>query len=151
MELELLRLDSQEDLTFGALFVNEPKKYLCATLEDEHREVKVWGETRIPAGRYLLSLRDVGPLHERYKERFGEAHRGMLWLRDVPGFEYICIHIGNDEDDTGGCPLVGYGVDRVGGRLTDSLLAYSAIYGPIADAIESKEAWITITDYDDPK
>ena len=149
MNIELLRIDSREDLTFGAMFdVNHRKKYLCATLEDEHRGVKVPGYTRIPQGRYLLTLRSEGSMHGKYKDRYGASHRGMLWLRDVPGFEYVYIHVGNHSGDTSGCILVGYGVDRIGGRVTSSDRAYRDIYGSIADAIESTEAWITIIDYD---
>ena len=59
MKLEVLRISSQDDSTSGILFdvVNGKRKFLCYTLEDEQRDVKVWGETRIPAGEYKLSLR----------------------------------------------------------------------------------------------
>ena len=34
-------------------------------------------------------------------------HKGMLWVRDVPGFEYILIHTGNTDEHTSGCLIVG--------------------------------------------
>ena len=34
-------------------------------------------------------------------------HKGMLWVRDVPGFEYILIHTGNTDEHTAGCLIVG--------------------------------------------
>ena len=36
------------------------RKFLAYTLEDEYREEKVYGETRIPNGTYELGLRKVG-------------------------------------------------------------------------------------------
>ena len=56
MKLEVLRFSSQSDCTHGLLFeVTEVKKhFLCYTLEDEHRVLKVKGETRIPAGTYNI-------------------------------------------------------------------------------------------------
>jgi hypothetical protein len=62
----------------------------------------------------------------------------MLWVRDVPGFEYILIHIGNDDDDSAGCLLVGdsqtQNITKRGfiGASTD---AYKRIYPPIADVL----------------
>ena len=51
MELEVLRFSSQKDSTNGLLFdVTDGRKFLCYTLEDEHREEKEYGETRIPSG-----------------------------------------------------------------------------------------------------
>ena len=64
MELELLRISSQEDSTNGILFnATDGRKFLCYTLEDQHRETKVWGDTRIPAGTYRITLRTVGGHH----------------------------------------------------------------------------------------
>jgi hypothetical protein len=145
MELELLRIDSQENVTIGGLYLLAPRKFLCFTLEDEARDVKVAGETRIPAGRYQIKLRTEGQFHQRYSMRFPSFHRGMLWLQDVPNFEYILIHIGNGGDDTAGCVLVGDTalprVQQIGG----SEVAYRRIYPPIAEVLlAGREAWITV-------
>ena len=46
--------------------INRGKRtFLAYTLEDEQRDVKVYGETRIPAGTYKLKLRTVGGFHTR--------------------------------------------------------------------------------------
>ncbi len=68
MKLEVLRTSSQVDCTHGLLFeVNElGKHFLCYTLEDEQRVLKVKGETRIPAGTYKIELRREGGFHARY-------------------------------------------------------------------------------------
>ena len=79
MILELLRISSQEDSTNGVLFAvndNGDREFLCYTLEDEYRERKVKGETRIPAGEYAITLRDYGGFHNRYAGRFPEMHKG---------------------------------------------------------------------------
>lgn len=145
MELKLIRNRNSNDATVGVLLQYE--EYLCGILEDEPRTKKVWGETRIPAGRYQIKLRTTGGFHERYSKRFGEDwHKGMLHLQDVPNFKYILIHIGNDDDDTAGCLLVGTVVPGEY-RLKDSTIAYKEIYPPIRDALlQGEEVWITIHD-----
>jgi hypothetical protein len=67
-------------------------------------------------------------------------HKGMLWLRDVPGFEWVYIHIGNTDDDTEGCILVGETIDYESGFMGRSVKAYRYIYPLIATAIEIGEA-----------
>ena len=59
MKYEVLRVSSGKDSTSGLLFEidNNKRTFLAYTLEDEQRDVKVWGETRIPAGTYKLKLR----------------------------------------------------------------------------------------------
>lgn len=153
MKLEVLRFSSQKDSTLGLLFdiTDGDRKFMAYTLEDEHRDVKVMHETRIPAGTYRITMRTVGGFHAKYTKRFGELHKGMLWLRDVPNFEYILIHAGNDDDDTSGCLLVGDTQTQnvtSDGFVGSSVNAYKRIYRPIADAIERGEVTITYTDYD---
>ena len=157
MKLEVLRFSSQEDSTNGILFdvTGGERKFLCYTLEDEYREEKVSGETRIPAGTYDIVLRTVGGFHSRYVKKYGEMHKGMLWVWDVPGFEYILIHTGNTDEHTAGCLLVGdtqqanFGSSN--GMVGSSVNAYKRIYPPIAAAIESGEKVTmesTYTDFD---
>jgi len=154
MKLEVLRISSQDDSTNGILFdVTEGRKFLCYTLEDEYRETKVMSETRIPAGTYKITLRKVGGFHGRYEAKYGEMHKGMLWVRDVPGFEYILIHTGNTDEHTAGCLLVGdsqqNNIIKADGFIGSSTAAYKRIYPPIAAALEAgEEVTITYTDYD---
>jgi hypothetical protein len=154
MKLEVLRYSSQEDSTLGALFdITNGRKFLCYTLEDEYREEKIMHETRIPAGTYKITLRTVGGFHQRYSKRFKDIHHGMLWVRDVPNFEYILIHCGNDDDDTSGCLLVGdtqtSNANGSDGFVGSSTLAYKQIYPKIAEALlNSEEVTITYVDFD---
>ncbi len=89
-------------------------EHLCFVLEDEGRNRKVFGQTRIPAGRYRLTLRtNVAPpgqkktFHQRYLDRFGDRHKGMIEITGVPTHTAVLIHIGNKETETAGCQLPG--------------------------------------------
>lgn len=149
MELLVKRISHDAESTVGELLVNGEKE--CFTCEDEPRDKKVKGETRIPAGRYRVVLRKEGGFHQRYLKKFGpQFHRGMLWLKDVPGFEWILIHIGNSEKDTDGCILVGARLVKNangGGTVQQSEIAYRALYPVVAAALEvGEEVWITIND-----
>ena len=148
MKLEVLRFSSQKDSTNGILFdVTDGRKFLCYTLEDEHRDVKEYGETRVPAGTYNITLRTVGGFHGRYLKKYGEMHKGMLWVRDVPNFEYILIHIGNTDEHTAGCLLVGNSADMKG-FIGKSTAAYKNIYPEVAQALlDGEEVWITYRDF----
>lgn len=139
MDIDLIRYRDENDYTQGLFFING--FFECHTLEDEFRSKKVHSETRVWSGRYKLALRKEGGFHNRYLKKFGEDfHKGMLWVKDVPDFEYILIHIGNDDEDTSGCILVGTTVSSDdSGFMKGSLIAYKKIYPQIAKAIESGE------------
>jgi hypothetical protein len=96
MELLLQRLECEEGLTTSALFVG--RVLFALVPEDPHRDVKVKGQTRIPAGRYRLTLEDSPKFTPKY------GHK-LLTVCDVPGFEGIRVHRGNSPSDTMGCIL----------------------------------------------
>jgi len=155
MKLQVVRFSSQVDSTSGLLFeINElGKHFLCYTLEDEARVLKVKGETRVPAGTYKIKLRTEGGFHERYSRKYPNIHIGMLHIVDVPGFEYILIHTGNTDEHTAGCLLVGDSQENNviirDGFVGKSNNAYKRIYPRIAKAIESgEEVKIEYVDFD---
>jgi len=82
----------------------------------------------------------------RYRARFTTInHRGMVWLQNVPNFDWVYLHLGNSHDDTQGCILVGRDVYDY--KLGHSRIAYERIYNTIVDGIESDEgATLEITD-----
>ncbi len=149
-ELLNRRISSGADATLGTLFdVTGAPEFLCYVLEDQHNEPKIPGETRIPPGRYQIKMRNEGGMIVRYKKRF-DWHGGMIWLQDVPGFKWVYIHVGNKDDDTDGCLLVGDGqisnvIER--GQVTTSVAAYKRIYQTISKALEAEEVWITVENY----
>lgn len=155
MRLEVLRFSSQADCTHGLLFelTDIGKKFICYTLEDEARALKVKGETRIPAGTYNIELRKEGGFHNRYIKKYGAFHIGMLHIIDVPNFEYILIHTGNTDEHTAGCLIVGDSQENniilKDGFVGKSNNAYKRIYPNIANAIKKgQEVTIKYTDYD---
>jgi len=155
MKLEVLRFSSEDDSTSGLLFdiTDSNRKFLAYTLEDEYREEKEMHETRIPAGTYNVTLRTEGGFHQRYVAKYGDMHKGMLWVRDVPGFEYILIHTGNTDEHTSGCLLLGDSQTnnqvKEDGFIGSSVQAYKRVYPQIAQVLEDGGVVnITYTDFD---
>jgi hypothetical protein len=99
---------------------------------------KVPGETRIPPGVYQIGKRTEGAFYQEYKRKF--QHRLALEILDVPGFQYILIHIGNTVGDTRGCLLTGTGVDFNGNfAVLKSTSAYLTLYEKISEAFDRGE------------
>jgi hypothetical protein len=142
MKVTLNRFHSSSDDTLGAFGINGRFSAFC--IEDEYREVKVMGETRIPAGTYKLALVDSPKFSKKY------GHK-MIMLLNTPKFTGVLIHKGNSEKDTDACLCVG-NVARFNAagnsRVEESGLAYDRLYPIIAKAIETEGAEITITDSD---
>lgn len=149
MEIRVDRFVSDDDSTISRVLVNG--RFECFGLEDEYREEKIVGETRIPAGMYEVTLRKEGGFHQRYSERFRDLnHDGMLHIRDVPGFQFILIHCGNTDEDTSGCLLVGSQAITEPGNMmvTQSTAAYRRFYPKVVQAAAEGELSITFEDND---
>lgn len=108
MNLRVIREPSTVAATLGILLIDGV--FTCWTLEDVVREVKIPGETAIPAGRYDVRL----SLSQRFQKVLPE-------VLAVPGFTGIRIHAGNTQADTHGCLLVGR--VRAYDRVEESKLA----------------------------
>jgi hypothetical protein len=148
--LYLVRYAHGFESTTGLLFLEN--QFYCYTLEDAPQVTKIYGKTRIPHGRYRLSLRTEGRMHRRYGQRYPSFHKGMIELEDVPNFTYILIHQGNWSSDTEGCILVGTSANsphKERGMVGRSGVAYKEMYRIVADWIKSgEEVYITISDMD---
>jgi len=104
--IKIVRDTYTDKSTIGKLYVND--KFVCDTLEDvsrdlnrdgdlkDHGEIKVFGRTAIPAGRYKAII-NISP-------RFGKLLPRLL---NIPGFEGVLIHNGNIPEHSHGCFLVG--------------------------------------------
>lgn len=152
MVVDVVRYSSGKHDTLGKMFIDGEQ--IAVTLEDEYREVKVKKDTRIPAGTYNITLRTVGGKHAAYWHKFPDQHKGMLWIRDIPNFEYVLIHIGNHDAHTDGCVLVGLQADpqmeskvEEKRNIWSSTAAYKKVYPIIANHLAAgKRAVIRITD-----
>lgn len=149
MELTLIREHDNHQNTIGMMYMDGVP--FCMTLEDTFRHEKIKDETRIPSGRYEIKMRHGSPMSEKYRLKYGTD--GMIWLQDVPGFQWVYIHIGNDERDSSGCILVGRSTTRLvvdGGTeqvLMKSTETYRQIHQHVSDAIQNNQpVFITIID-----
>ena len=137
MIISVDRFTSDNESTLSIINIDEV--FECFGLEDEYREIKIPGETRIPSGEYKVTLRDEGGMTKRYAEKYPDMHKGMLWLQNVPNFTWVYIHVGNMDDHTEGCILTGGGCDarQNAMKTTSSSLAYKALYSKVVDAAEA--------------
>lgn len=145
MNIFIEEIGTTNNSTVSQLFVDH--RALCFTIEDGWRERKVQDETRIPAGRYRIRKRKEGTFFNKYKKQFG--HSWVPHIQNVPGFEYILIHIGNTPKDTSGCILVNrcIGINTTTGDYegTDSTSVYKLLYSLMDKAFErGEEIWIEI-------
>jgi len=156
MDLLVLRFSSQKDSTNGLLFQKTEifgLQFLCYTLEDEQRALKVKGETRIPAGIYDIQFRKEGGFHNKYSKRFADIHKGMLQVMDVPNFDYILLHCGNTDEHSSGCLLLGDSQENnviiKDGFIGKSTNAYKRVYPLIAKELElGNKVTIEYKDFD---
>ena len=105
MELKVIRHQFGTDATCGILYINGV--FECYTLEDQYQEVKQMHETCIDDGLYEIKFKKWGGFHNKYKERYGADHYGMLHIQNVPNFSDILIHTGNTDEHNSGCLLLG--------------------------------------------
>jgi hypothetical protein len=160
MKLEVKRLGDDGKATIGALYINGI--FQCFTIEDEEREIKVKGETRVPEGTYDVLLRSEGGYHLKYTEKYGDMHVGMLCIHNVRDgwklvtpnmeFQYILIHTGNHEGHTNGCLLLNDSANSSNNTGSGSVSAYKRVYPKIASALmDGESVTITYTDIEDGK
>ena len=126
MKLTLKRYQTKEGTTLGRLFTGST--FLCYTLEDAIRDVKVPGETAIPPGEYVVTV-TMSP-------RFGKL---LPLLNNVPNYEGVRIHPGNTKRDTEGCILPGDTISSDGQTIYNSRIAFQKVFDVISKAINAKD------------
>lgn len=127
------RYNFKPDWTISKLYVNGVLDGYA--IEDEVRpdnSPKIHGETAIPYGKYTLSHRQspkfsrsflycekenilIEPKDQaRYSHELVFVAHELIWVKDIPGFEYVLIHWGNTDDDTDGCLIIGSSLGVIG-------------------------------------
>ena len=146
MKLDVVRTQFGKDATNGMLFIDGV--FECYTLEDEIRDVKVYGETAIPEGTYPVEFRKEGGFHQRYSARYKNAHYGMLEIKNIPNFKWVLFHSGNTDENSAGCVLVGDTQQDLDvskdGFIGSSRNAYKKMYDKIAVPMVNGEK-VTVT------
>lgn len=142
MEILVKREYKKKDYTIGKMYING--EYFCDTLEDtdrgltqimtlsEIKEVKEYGCTNIPTGRYQVAY--------TYSPRF---KKNLPLLLNVPAFEGVRIHSGNTHKDTEGCILLGE--NKAVGKVLNSRKTMDEFLRILKPAIEEcEDIWIEI-------
>lgn len=126
MILTLLRSKTVSGTTTGRLYLGGT--FVCHTLEDAIRDVKIKGETAIPAGTYKIAV----TMSNRFK-------KPLPLLLNVPNYEGIRIHPGNTKEDTEGCILPGTTVSSDGMKVYESRIAFNKLFALIQAAVDKNE------------
>lgn len=145
MFVEVKRVKQGKNSTLSEIYVDGV--FFCYGLEDLVRERKIKGVTAIPAGKYKLGLNRYGAMNARYSRLYPALHQGMIEIRDIPGFKYVYIHIGNNFGDTAGCLLVGdrYEEDDDDDYvLLRSAKTYKKLYAQLVEAVSNGIAELQI-------
>ncbi|MCQ2137899.1 MAG: DUF5675 family protein [Bacteroidales bacterium] len=152
MEIIINRKWPRKGYTIGTLSIDGVR--ICESLEDEDRGLKqgmslaeiqkrkVYGETAIPAGRYLVTM-TVSP---KFRSRAWAVPYGgkVPLINNVTGYDGVRIHPMNRAEDSLGC--VGVGRNTIKGQVTNSTYWYRYILDNyIIPATKRKEAiYLTI-------
>ena len=131
LKLLLVREIKNEKQTHGRLFKvdkDNKREFICYTLEDKERLVKVKGETAIPTGKYTV----IVTMSPRFKKE-------LPLILNVPNFNGVRFHGGNNENDSEGCPLLG--MVRHSNAISNCAPAVALVTKMIKEA---KEAQLTI-------
>lgn len=124
--LQVSRKIYTDKSTIGDIFFDN--EFICSSLEDTIRNVKIAKHTAIPAGEYELTL--------SWSNRYG---RLMPYILNVPFFTGIMIHWGNSDANTDGCILTGvYDPDKPD-WIASSRKSFDELFAKIEKTIIDKE------------
>lgn len=154
MNYILQRFSDNRDSTLGILLKKMSDNHLLFqgyTLEDQFQDVKVSKETRVPAKIYEIVIQTIEtPKTLQYRKRYPTWFENHLMLKDVPNFVGVYIHVGNNDEDTEACILVGDNADNnvIGpGAISNSTACFMRLYKDIYPHLKNKEkAFMEIRD-----
>ena len=131
LKLLLVREIKNEKQTHGLLFKigkDDKREFICYTLEDKERDVKIKGQTAIPTGKYTV----IVTMSPKFKKE-------LPLIINVPNFNGVRFHGGNNENDSEGCLLLG--MVRHSNAISNCAPAVALVTKMIKEA---KEAQLTI-------
>mgnify|MGYP006908850069 CR=1 FL=1 len=136
MKIEVKRLYRKPNYTIGKLYIDG--EYFCDTLEDfdrglsqsmslEHlKRMKVPRQTAIPTGVYKVTVNVISPKFS-LKPFYKKVCNGKVpRILNVPAFDGILFHYGENQNWTDGCVLIGYNKEK--GKLTDGQEVFEKFY-----------------------
>src|SRR5688500_3725817 len=133
----LQRFSDNKDSTLGLLFKViqigsiEFPVFQGYTLEDQFQVVKVPKESRIPAGTYQVNVQEtVTPKTVQYRQKYA-WFKNHLEIKNVKGFVGVYIQIGNTDEHTEACILIGDNADNnvIGpGSISNSTACFKRFY-----------------------
>lgn len=161
MNIEINRVDYYDYCTIGNWLTNGA--FSCYTLEDKIRDKKIKGITAISEDTYKIALRQSPKFSKHFywndtleklieakdykvlKDKKGWKIHDVLWVTNVPNYEFILIHWGNVGENTDGCLLVGNMKGELNEQkaILDSKKAYIRIYTMVMKALKKEEVFIT--------
>lgn len=140
MELLVTRKIKSSNSTIGDFSING--KFFSFCLEptdrgltsdmsvDQIAKIKIQNKTCIPTGRYEVT------------KYFSPKHNAEVpLLKEVKGFDFIEIHVGNYPKDTDACLLLGSGKST--DMVTNSKETVTVFYTQFFKALETEKVWIT--------
>ena len=153
MELKIERKYKKDTYTIGNLYIDG--KWFSNTLEDKDRglrqtmsleeinRIKVYGETAIPTGRYIIRMDIVSPKYNSVKWYRDNFKGRMPRFESVKGYSGVLIHPGNTCLDTLGCVLVG--INKVKGKVVESRDYFKRFWKQLEEAYKRGETiYLTI-------
>lgn len=130
MILELKRKIFTDDSTIGELSIDG--EFVCYTLEDKVRDVKIQNVTAIPYGKYEVII--------NFSNHF---QKYMPLLLNVPGYAGVRIHSGNKSTDTEGCILVGSSKSL--NFIGNSRATFASLFARMKKVEKKEKIFINIT------
>lgn len=145
MILKLDRKYKKDKYTIGNLYIDGV--WFSNTMEDKDRglsdsmsegeinSIKVYGETAIPTGEYIIDMDTISPKFSTYSFYKKICNGKLPRLKNVKGFSGILIHVA---DGYSGSKLVkgciGVGYNKIKGGLLDGKKVFSELYNRLLNA-----------------
>lgn len=147
MKIRVERKWPKATYVIGRLYIDGI--FYCNSLEDTDRGLKqtdsldyirsrkVANETAIPKGTYKVAMNVTSPKYSASSWYWKLCQGKVPRLLNVPGFDGILIHTGNNPLQTSGCLLVGKNTKV--GQLTESKETFKKIYKLMKSAYDNGE------------